>query len=528
MRNSARQKSSTAPTPLFSYWIPYSTSFGMVIAVTLLVLLIQESELINIALLYQLPVTLSAFWWGRWPSYFTAFTSILVFNFLFIPPTFTFSVEDVRHLWSFATFLVVAFVIGGRTETLRNEAFSASQRERSTEALYQFSREIAAVTDLKMIINILATQVSDTLCQRTRIILPDDSGQLTIRADRSPACDGSNSEPKCEDRLSDSEITAAKWTYGSGLPSGPSSQTFPESEYLYLPMNSRESVVGLLAVRVNKNLIAAEQSQLLEAWAGLAAIAIERSRLMEKQREASLLLESDKLRTALLNSVSHELRTPLASIIGSVSTLLESDTLYSTQDRHELLENIQAGANRMERVVSNLLDSARLESGMVQLKMDWCDLEDVIGTSLRRLREAICHRTIHFTACTPLPMVRADSVLLEQVLINLIDNALKYSAPESPIDIDISNAADMAVVSVSDRGIGIPSEELSNIFSKFYRVRRLEYRVDGTGLGLSICKGIIEAHGGEIWAENRPGGGTILHFSLPSELKSASKLESGC
>ena len=292
-------------------------------------------------------------------------------------------------------------------------------------------------------------------------------------------------------------------------------------------MTTRESVVGLLAVRMHAFDIATEQWRLLDAWAGLAAIAIERTRLMAKQQEASLLLESDKLRTALLNSVSHELRTPLASIIGSVSTLLESETLYSSQDRHELLVNIQDGANRMDRVVANLLDSARLESGMVQLKLDWCDLEDVIGTALRRLREAIRNRNIIFTGCSQVAMIRADSVLLEQVMINLIDNSLKYSKPATPIEIGITAVPESIVITVADRGLGIPPDELPHIFNKFYRIRLPAYRVHGTGLGLSICKGIIEAHGGEITAENRPGGGTIMKITLPAPPEEPSPVESG-
>ena len=507
-------------------WAPYAKSLGMIVLVSLFVLLLEEREPINVALLYQLPVTLSAFWWGRFPSYFTAFTSMLAFDYFFIPPTFTLSVDDVRYIWSFITFLIVAFVIGGRTESLRNEAQAASQRERSTDALYQFSREIAAVSHLETIIEKLAIQVSSTLCQRTRVILPDDSNQLFIRADHSPSIENCIVQGKLPAALEADERSVAGWSYENKILTGYSSNIFTEAEYLYIPMIAHETVVGLLAVQNNGRSITQEQRQLMETWAGLAAIAIERIRLMEEQRKASLLLESDKLRTALLNSVSHELRTPLASIIGSASTLLESESLYTVQDRRELLNNIQEGANRMDRVVANLLDSARLESGMVQLKLNWCDLEDIIGTSLRRLREATHNRNIHFVASSPLVMVRADSVLLEQVLINLIDNALKYSDPQTTIEIDITASDNQAVVSVADRGIGIPADELKHVFNKFYRIRRTSFRVPGTGLGLSICKGIIEAHGGKIWAKARDGGGTILSFSLPASSDPCSPLES--
>jgi two-component system sensor histidine kinase KdpD len=510
-------------------WRAYLYSLAMIGVVTIFILMLQEQELINIALFYQLPVILSAFWWGRWPSYVTALLSMLAFDFLFISPTYTLSVDDVRYIWSFITFLLVAFIIGGRTEVLINEAAAASQRERGMAALYEFSREIAAIADLDTILRKLAVQVAEAFGQRALVLIPDENGVLVIRADHSPAAIAANVEDFSPIRssLPEKELSAAQWSFSEGKPAGRTCEKFADSDYLYLPMTTQESVVGLLTVRMHAFDIATEQQRLLDAWAGLAAIAIERTRLMAKQQEASLLLESDKLRTALLNSVSHELRTPLASIIGSVSTLLESETLYSSQDRHELLVNIQDGANRMDRVVANLLDSARLESGMVQLKLDWCDLEDVIGTALRRLREAIRNRNIIFTGCSQVAMIRADSVLLEQVMINLIDNSLKYSKPATPIEIGVTAVPENIVITVADHGLGIPPDELSHIFNKFYRIRLPAYRVDGTGLGLSICKGIIEAHGGEISAENRPGGGTIMKIILPAPPEEPSPVESG-
>ena len=518
---------SVRPGNSAAHWSPYLYSMTMIGVMTIFVLMIQEQELINIALFYQLPVILSAFWWGRWPSYVTALVSMLAFDFLFIPPTYTLSVDDVRYIWSFITFLLVAFIIGGRTEVLINEAATASQREQSMAALYEFSREIAAIADLDTILRKLAVQVAEAFGQRAFVLIPDENGVLVIRAEHSPATAPNVTDSVPFPALSEKEHEAAQWSFREGKPAGRTSEKFVDTEYLYRPMTTGESVVGLLVVHVNEFDIATEQQRLLDAWAGLAAIAIERTRLMSKQQEASLLLESDKLRTALLNSVSHELRTPLASIIGSVSTLLESETLYSSQDRHELLVNIQDGANRMDRVVANLLDSARLESGMAHLKLDWCDLEDVIGTALRRLREAVRNRNIIFSGCSRVAMIRADSVLLEQVMINLIDNSLKYSQPATPIEIGVATIPDHIIITVADRGLGIPPDELPHIFDKFYRIRLPAYRVDGTGLGLSICKGIIEAHGGEIIAENRSGGGTIMKITLPAPPEKPSPVESG-
>ena len=498
---------------------PYVYSLLMVAAITLVGFVIREEiEPGNIALLYQLPVVLSAFWWGRWPAYFTGVCSVLAFDFLFIPPVYTFSVDDIRHLWSFFTFLFVAFIIGGRTELLRHEAVTAKMREKSTRALFEFSREIAAVIDLNTIARQLARRAADALNRRIRVLLPDEKGGLAVWADAQPIFgDGrKRGEDFVKQPLPDNaEAAVAVWAYEHRRIAGRSTETLPGAKNLYLPLKTRENVVGLLGIEVVEKLITPEQQRLMEAWAGLAAIAIERVKLADKAREATLVLESDRLRTALLNSISHELRTPLASIMGSASTLLESDSLYSAAERHELLENITDGSNRMNLILSNLLDTARIESGMMKLKYDWCDIEDVVGIALHNLTDQIGTRRLEINIPDGIPLLQGDCVLLGQVTLNLIDNALKYSPADSSIEIRASVAAANLTVSVADRGIGIPATDLTKIFDKFYRAQHDEISVPGTGLGLAICKSIVEAHGGRIWAENRSEGGAVFSFSIP-------------
>ncbi|MDR7868347.1 MAG: sensor histidine kinase KdpD [Sporomusaceae bacterium] len=498
-------------------WRQYGASLLMVLAVTVVgLVLIERIETINIALLYQLPVTMSAYWWGRWPSYFTALTSVLLFDFLFIPPILTFTVDDIRYAWSFITFLIVAFVIGGRTELLRNEAALARKRERSTAALYKFSKGIAAVVDLETVVRELAVQAADTLGRKFLVLLPNDEGRLVVWAELEPGSEWPE-EGLSRAPLADSnEAAVATWAFEHRKVAGRSTETLAGANYLYLPLSTRDNTVGVIGLHIVEKLISPEHRQLMEAWAGLAAMAIERVILAEKAREAALFVESDKLRTALFNSISHELRTPLASIMGAASTLLESETIYSANDRRELMETVRDGANRMDRVIANLLDTARLESGMMKLKNEWCDIEDIVGTALRRMRSSLSNRTITVNSPPALPLVRGDSVLLEQVMINLVDNANKYSPGGKPIEIAVTAETGRIMVSVSDRGVGIPAEDLPKVFDKFYRVQHRAIRASGTGLGLSICKGIIEAHGGEIWVNNRAGGGTTLTFSLPS------------
>ena len=493
---------------------PYVYSLLMVAAITLVGFVIRdEIEPGNIALLYQLPVVLSAFWWGRWSAYFTGVFSVLAFDYLFVPPFYTFSVDDMRYLWSFFTFLIVAFVIGGRTELLRREAVAAKLREKNTQALFEFSREIAAVIDLDTIVRQLAKRVADALGRRIMVMLPDEKGRLSVYADFRPV------EGDCHtlrQPIADSaEAAVAAWAYEHRRIAGRSTETLSGADNLYIPLATRESVVGLLGVKVVEKLITPEQQKLMEAWAALAAIAIERVRLTEKAREATLVLESDRLRTALLNSISHELRTPLASIMGSASTLLESDSLYSADERHELLESITDGSKRMNLILSNLLDTARIESGMMKLKYDWCDIEDVIGTALQHLSEQVENRRLEINIREGIPLLQGDCVLLGQVVLNLVDNALKYSPADSSIEIQASATNEELTVSVADHGIGIPATDMEKIFDKFYRVQHGESSIPGTGLGLSICKSIVEAHGGKIWASNRSEGGAVISFSLP-------------
>ncbi|HWQ61930.1 MAG TPA: sensor histidine kinase KdpD, partial [Negativicutes bacterium] len=398
-------------------WSHYSLSLLMVAAVTLFSWLLKgRIELVNIALIYQLPVALSAFWWGRWPAYFTAVSSVLIFDFLFVPPIFTFTVDDIRYVWSFLTFLIVAFVIGGRTELLRFEATAARAREKSTRALYDFSREIAAVIDLDTIVRKLAGQAADALGRKVMVLLPDENGSLTVWAEKEPQ---NEYRPPTKIPLADSaEAAVAAWAYEHRQVAGRSTETLPGAQYLYLPLNTRDNTVGVLGIRIVEKLITHEQRRLMGAWAGLAAIAVERVKLTEEARQASLLVESDRLRAALFNSVSHELRTPLSSIIGSSSTLLDAEEMYSPAERRSLLETIKEGATRINLILVNLLDTARLESGMLQLKNDWCDIEDIIGTALRQLAEQIKGRPLDVKIPDDVPLLRGDCVLLGQVMVN--------------------------------------------------------------------------------------------------------------
>ncbi|OLN31840.1 Osmosensitive K+ channel histidine kinase KdpD [Desulfosporosinus metallidurans] len=253
-------------------------------------------------------------------------------------------------------------------------------------------------------------------------------------------------------------------------------------------------------------------------------MAINRIKLAEQARQTHTLIESERLRTALFNSLSHDLRTPLASIIGAVTGLIEDqNAVYSPEAQQDLLQTILHGAERMNRFVNNLLDMARLESGMLKLNKDWCDLQDIIGVAVNNLGEALTSRPLDINVQPELPLVRADFILIEQVLINLLDNALKYSEQDSKIVVSTQKRGKQVETAVANRGQGIPETDLSKVFDKFYRLNS-PLQVSGTGLGLAICKGIIEAHGGEIWAENNKLGGVTITFTIPLSSKSLGRV----
>jgi len=472
----------------------------------------EQLELVNIALLYLLPVLFSAAWWGRWPSYVTAVVSVLTFDFLFTPPVMTFAVSDIRYLWSFIIFLVVSFLIGRRTELLRKEVRLARQRETSVRTLYDFSRQIAAVIDLNQIAWNFVKHTGVVIGRNTVMLLPDNNGKLVLAGKYDigvPDCQGGQAI------LPAAEYAVASWVLANGQVAGRSTETLPGANFLFIPLSADSRTVGVFGIHLGQQKITQEERQLIFAWAGLAAIAVERVKLTETARQAALLKESEQLRTALFNSVSHELRTPLAAIIAAISTLLDAGVQYSADIQRDLLETVQDGANRMERVVANLLDTARLESGMLQLKTDWCDVEDIVGTAIRRMGDITRKYVLQTRLSSGLPLLRADCVLLEHVLANLLDNAFKYSSPGSEITIAAEQCGSEIIVSVQDAGSGILAEDVSKIFEKFYRARRQAVQVAGTGLGLSICKSIVEAHGGRIWANNCPDWGAIIYFTIP-------------
>jgi two-component system sensor histidine kinase KdpD len=307
----------------------------------------------------------------------------------------------------------------------------------------------------------------------------------------------------------------AEWTWLHQQPAGAGTDTLPLARGLFVPLRGARGRVGILALYASSQsrLEEPEERHLLNAYAGLVGSALERVQLAEEARRATLRAETEQLRNALLSSVSHDLRTPLAVVTGSTSALLDDDGPRDPAARRELLETAHQEAQRLNRLVRNLLDMTRLEAGALKVHKEPQPIEEVVGAALDRLEDRLRGRDVHTSVPRELPLVPFDPALIEQVLINLIENATKYTPSGTPIDVSAHSNQDEVVVEVADRGPGVAPENAERVFDKFYRVR--EGEGGGAGLGLTICRGIVTAHGGRIWVEQRPGGGAVFRFTLP-------------
>ncbi len=482
-------------------WRRYAFSAGLVVLITLLsALVVPNFAPTNLIMFYLVAVVIAAIYLGRGPAVLAAILGVLALDFFFIPPHFTFAVADTQYLLTFAGLLIVGLVISALTARVREQADIAERREMQTVALYEFTRDLAASVGLDDILKTIIRHVAQTFEREAVIWLPQGR-KLATRA-HSPGL-----------QVTDAQIAAAQWAFEHGEPAGQNTATLAATGIRCMPLKTAHGIVGVLGIGLPDPsvLLPQEQRRLLESFANQAALAIERDHFAEQARQAQLLQAAEKLQTALLNSISHDLRTPLVSITGTLSTLQEDE---NDPERQSMVETAYGEARRLNHLVGNLLDMTRIEAGAMRVRQEPCDVQDVIGSALEQLSDRVKNRPVTVTLPPALPLVRMDFVLIVQVLVNLIENAVKYSAANTPIEIQACVADPELKISVADRGIGIPAEDLERVFDKFYRVRRPD-GVIGTGLGLAICRGIVEAHGGEIKAENREGSGTVVTLMLP-------------
>lgn len=458
----------------------------------------------NLVMFYLLAVVLAAVYLGRGPAVLASLLGVLVFDVLFVPPTLTFIVDDAEYLLTFASLFVVGFVISQLAARVREQADAARAREQDTATLYALSRDLAVAANGDEILRALKTNAALMFERRVTILLPNAQTRelAALRTD--------------DMVLNENERAVARWAFEHGQAAGRDTETLPAAQMRFVPLKTARGILGVIGVAPsdgNKHLAPA-QRRVFDAFASLAATALERAQLAEQAQHALVLQATEELQNALLNSISHDLRTPLVSITGALTSLQEDDRALDDAARQNLLDNARQETERLNRLVGNLLDMTRLEAGALRLQREPSDMQDAIGSALEQLHARLQGRAVRVDVPDDLPLVPMDFALIVQVLVNLIDNALKYSPPQSPIEIRALTQGNQIQVQVMDRGIGIPSADLPRVFDKFYRVQRPDM-VSGTGMGLAICKGIVEAHGGIITAENRLGGGALLTFTLP-------------
>jgi len=464
----------------------------------------------NLAMIYLGGVVAVATRCSRWISVSASFLSVAAFDFFCVPPYLTFAVSDYQYLFTFAGMLVVALVISTQTARLRDLAVQAAVRETRTEALYRLSSKLAGETRVFEAARSAATLAEEVFGSRVVIFLPED-GKLSFRRRTSDLLP-----------VPPSEEAIAQWVFDHGHKAGVRTNVptdvHPDATALYIPLRGARETLGVLAVLPDpeNRIFAPEQQQLLEVFAGQTALAIERTLSQRSAEETRVHMQTEQMRSSLLSAMSHDLRTPLASITGAASTLRSQSDRLPPETRHELLESISDEADRLSRLVGNLLDMTRFESGGVELRRDLYPLEEIVGTVLQRMEPQLEGRAVSTDLAENLPMVFVDDVLLGQVLWNLLENAAKYTPPGSPLELAAFEDTNAVIIEVRDRGPGIPPGEEERIFEKFYRGQsgKVSKNVRGAGLGLPICRAIVEAHRGTIQALPREGGGTIFRISL--------------
>ncbi|MEZ4591272.1 MAG: sensor histidine kinase KdpD [Chloroflexota bacterium] len=458
----------------------------------------------NLVMPYFVAVILAAVWLGRVPAVLASLLSLIAFDIIFVPPYYAFAVDDAEYLLTFAGLLAVGLVISTLTARSREQEIAARRRERQTAALYELSQKLAAVTDLHTIGQTAVNHMQETMGNPAALFLPTgEENRLMLHA------------KTVEFQLEKDSLAVAAWVLRHKQVAGRHTKTLSSVGGTYLPLSSSGQVGGVLAIEFpqSETPLTGEQNRLLLSYASQVALALERARLAEQARQAHLLSETEKLQTALLNAISHDLRTPLAAITGVLSSLHDDEALLSKEARHEMVVTAWEEARRLNRLVGNLLDMTRLESGALKVVCQPSDVEDLVGATLAQMPNRLQGRTLQIEIPPGLPLVEMDFTLMVQVLVNLLDNALKYSPEDTPITIEAQQVGGEMVLSVQDQGPGLPEAELEHIFDRFVRMNT--EGVSGTGLGLSIARGIVEAHNGRIWAENRAEGGASFSLALP-------------
>ncbi len=459
----------------------------------------------NLAMVYLLGVVAISTRCSRRISVAASFLSVAAFDFFCVPPYLTFRVSQYEYLITFAGILVVSLVISTQTALIRTQAADALEREARTGALYNLSSRLASQPRVFESAESAAQIAEELFRSRVTIFLPED-GKITFRKRTSSTL----MVPRAEEPV-------AQWAFDHGQPAGRNTSNHSFATAIYLPLRAARSTAGVMAVTPDsRQAISTERMNFMSAFADHTGLALERTLAQSAAEESRVKMQAEELRSSLLSTVSHDLRTPLASITGAASTLRSQEDKLPPETRRELLDSISEEAERLGRLVRNLLDMTRLQSG-IELRRELCPLEEIVGAVLQRIEPQLGDRKVITSLADDLPPVLVDDVLFGQALGNLLENAAKYTPAGSEIEIFAAPSDGGAIIEIRDRGPGLPPGDEHRIFAKFYRGRGEVVR--GAGLGLAICRAIVEAHRGAIEAFNRPDGGAVFRIRLPLEIE---------
>jgi len=487
----------TEPDPR-GYLAGYAKSVLVIGLITFAGLLINlRSAPTNAGMLYLAWVVFGALKWGFGPALFSAILSTFVFDYVFVGPYLSFAITDFWYLITLITMMGVGILISALASAAREQALTAKRRAADSTALYSLTQSLSAAREVDPVLRAAAEHIQTAFGRAVAILLPEESGKLIVRY-HSP-----------DIKLDAQTLGKAERIFKQAL----QNSTIRSCD-VFLPLRCGARVLGVIALPpINPSAeVSGGSERILEGVAGQVALAIERAGLEEKARQAEVLGKAEELQRTLLHSVSHSLRTPLAAIVSALDPIADPDAVTAHADIAELASIAQAEAHRLDRLVGNLLDLSRLEAGALRLRKDPHDIQDIVGTALGEIErtDGLIESVVH----PGIPLVSVDSVLVVRVLVNLLENAIKYSPADRSVRLEARATGGEMEIRVSDCGCGIPTAERQRIFQRFFRLTETA-NAPGLGLGLAVCRGFIEAHNGKIWVEERPGGGSVFCFTIP-------------
>lgn len=482
----------------------YGIALGVVLLTTALNALLQRwLGYQALALIYLFSVLVLAMFVSRGATLFAATVTALAWNYLFVPPIFTFRIAGTTDLMLFLTYFAVALAMGHLAARLRSQEAAERRREQHATTLYLLTRELAQATDFADLLAIIIREVGKATQAQVALSFPEESqdGPLTLYFASTWL-------------LSEKEQSVASWAFRRRQPAGRGTDTLPAAEGLHLPLLAGERAVGVLSIRFRDAApFPASQRDLLDAFVRQVALVIDRQRLRDAEQTAKMVEESERLGRTLLNSISHEIRTPIAAINTAAGNLNSARNGHLTDVPWGMVDEIQEATRRLNRLVGNLLNMTRLESGHVRPNLDWCEVADLVQVTLKEIERDLAQHQVTVNLARDLPLVRMDFVLMQQVLTNLLLNAAVHTPPGTDVQVRAGTRDGTLLLAVADNGPGLPADALPFIFDKFYRAPKAP--AGGTGLGLAIVKGFVEAQGGRVEAANQPQGGVAFTILLP-------------